>query len=256
MAPRQNFTAIKKVPALAMRLTWLWVSALFFCLLYANGAFAQAVGKIANVSGPLLDRKANGIVMALAPDSPVDAGDILETEKNTYARIKFIDDSEMLLKPGSQIKIDAFHYEEAKPDSDNSVFSLIKGGLRSVTGLLGKRNKEKFKLNTPAATIGIRGTNFGALFCQNDCGNIPIPSGKKPQNGLYVDVSEGAIIVANAAGQQQYQVGQFGYVANLNTPPVVLPPVQGIPATMPLSISKNAPDDSSGKPDDIDCMVR
>jgi hypothetical protein len=47
-----------------------------------------------------------------------------------------------------------------KPDGDNASFNLVKGGLRSVTGLLGKRNKEKFAMKTPSATIGIRGTTF------------------------------------------------------------------------------------------------
>jgi hypothetical protein len=205
----------------------------------------------------LVARKADGVLKALSQKSSVDAGDVLQTEAKTYARIKFIDNSEITLKPNTQFKIDDFSYDEAKPSSDSSVFSLIKGGLRSITGLLGKRNKEKFKMNTPVATIGIRGTTFGALFCQSDCGSVPTPSGSTPQNGLYVDVSEGQIVVANGAGSQVFSPGQFGFVANLNTPPVILPPSDGVPLTIPSNIGSNTPDGSNPPgPGDVDCEVR
>jgi hypothetical protein len=62
------------------------------------------------------------------------------------------------------LKVEKFAYEEAKPENDGVIFGLIKGGLRSITGLLGKRNHERFVLNTPTATIGIRGTTFIAEY--------------------------------------------------------------------------------------------
>ncbi|MFM0213218.1 hypothetical protein PQQ96_38165 [Paraburkholderia sediminicola] len=97
---------------------------------------------------------------------------------------------------------------------------LVNGGLRSVTGLIGKRNHDAVSFETPTGTIAVRGTNFGALFCQHDCGGVPSPNGSTPQNGLYVEVTQGAVVLSNPAGQQAYQAGQFGFVANLNSPPV------------------------------------
>jgi hypothetical protein len=131
-------------------------------LLLAGGAAwaAQVVGVVAHLSGPLLDRKADGSVKVLAAKSEVENGDTLVSEKNTYAQIRFVDNSEITLKPGTTFRIENFSYEAGKPDADSAAFSLVKGGLRSITGLLGKRNKEKFSLKTPAATIGIRGTTF------------------------------------------------------------------------------------------------
>ena len=121
----------------------------------------------------------------------------------------------------------------------NIVISMFKGGLRAVTGLVGKRSKEKVKFATETATIGIRGTNFGALLCQNDCGGVPTTGGVPPPNGLHVDVTNGAITVSNAAGSIQINAGGFGFVANANTPPVPVPPQQGIQVTMPSSIAQN-----------------
>jgi hypothetical protein len=246
----KNSTATKP------RIAWICICSLIVGVLYAGSTFAQSVGTVTDLSGPLLARKADGVVMVLAQHSSVEQGDLLESEKNTYTRIKFIDNSEVTLRPNTQFKIDAFSYDEAKPENDNILVSLIKGGLRSVTGLLGKRNKEKVKFNTPAATIGIRGTNFGALFCQNDCGTVPTASGSVPQNGLYVDVVQGAIVVANPAGSQTFQAGSFGFIANLNTPPIILPPSQGMPVTMPTSITNNPPSGANQSPGNVDCIVR
>ncbi len=129
---------------------------------------AQVVGTVINLSGPLLSKKVDGTVKILSQKSEVEQGDTLVSEKATYARIKFIDNSEITLRPSSQLKIDNFSYDEAKPENDSAVFSLIKGGLRSITGALGKRNKERVGLNTPTATIGIRGTTYIVQYVAPD----------------------------------------------------------------------------------------
>lgn len=125
---------------------------------------AQIAGTVTHLSGPLLAKKADGTVKVLSAKSTVEQGDTLVTEKDTYARIKFIDNSEITLRPNSQFKIEDFSFEEDSPEKDKANFNLVKGGLRAVTGALGKRNKEKFGVNTPTATIGIRGTIFIAEY--------------------------------------------------------------------------------------------
>jgi hypothetical protein len=143
------------------------INALFFLTLFFFEGCAWAgpvVGNVANLSGHLLSRKIDGTVKILAQKSTVEQGDILVTEKDTYARIKFIDNSEITLRPNTQFKIQNFSYDAQKPDGDSALFELIKGGLRSITGLLGKRHHERFSLKTPTATIGIRGTVFIAEY--------------------------------------------------------------------------------------------
>ncbi|MET3131647.1 hypothetical protein AAKU55_001910 [Oxalobacteraceae bacterium GrIS 1.11] len=143
------------------------IRALLLLALFCWGALAyaaQVAGTVMNLSGPLLAKKADGSAKILAVKSEVEQGDTLVTEKNTYALIKFIDNSELTLRPGTSFTIDKFSFEAGKPDQDNASFNLLKGGLRSITGLLGKRNKERFLLKTPSATIGIRGTTFIVEF--------------------------------------------------------------------------------------------
>lgn len=139
---------------------------LFFLQLPAYAA--QVAGTVINLSGPLLAQRADGSIKVLSQKSEVEEGDTLISEKGTYARIKFIDNSEVTLRPNTQFKIAKFNFDEAKPQEDSALFSLLKGGLRSITGLLGKRSKERYGLNTPTATIGIRGTTFIVQYVSPD----------------------------------------------------------------------------------------
>ncbi|MFC7514882.1 FecR domain-containing protein [Herbaspirillum sp. GCM10030257] len=152
MRLQKNFTATKA----AVFLGALGATALAFA--------AQVAGTVTHLSGPLIAKKPDGTVKVLSTKSKVEEGDTLITEKDTYARIKFTDDSEMTLRPGTQMKIDSFSFDEDKPENDSATFNLVKGGLRAITGTLGKRNKERFGMNTPTATIGIRGTTFIAEY--------------------------------------------------------------------------------------------
>ncbi|MBE0618980.1 MAG: FecR domain-containing protein [Burkholderiales bacterium] len=209
-------------------------------LAYAAGP----VGTVTHLSGVLTAKRADGTTKLISVKSEVLEGDTLTTERDTYARIKFTDNGEVVLRPGSQLQVAAYSFNKAKPKEDNIVMNMLRGGLRAVTGLVGKRNHDAVKFDAITATIGIRGTHFGALICQNDCGGIPTVSGTPPENGLHLDVTDGAIVVSNAAGQQVLNAGQFGFVQSANTLPVIVPPGQGVQVTMPTSISQNR---SSGR---------
>ena len=208
-------------------------------LLAAGAALAESAGQVTHLSGTLGVTRLDGSKKLLAVKSDVQPGDLLTTEQDTYARIKFADGGEVVMRPGTQLKIESYSFNEAKPESDSFLVSMFKGGLRAVTGLLGKRSREKVQYNTATATIGIRGTHFGALLCQNDCGGIHTATGGPPPNGLHVDVASGAIVVSNAAGSQIIDVGQFGFVPSGQEAPRIVPPQQGIRVTMPQYISQN-----------------
>ncbi|HEX5392247.1 MAG TPA: FecR domain-containing protein [Rhodocyclaceae bacterium] len=225
---------------MANRLPRISAASLLACLLFwAAQAFAGGAGVVTHLSGTLSVKRADGTTKLLAVKSEVFPGDVLTTEQETYARVKFVDGGEIVLRPASQMKLDAYAFSENQSGSDNAVMSLLKGGFRAVTGLIGKRNHDNVHYSTPTATIGIRGTHFGALYCNNDCGGIPTTSGQAPANGLHVDVATGAVLISNGAGAVQINMGQFAFVAGPNAPPVIVPPQQGIQVTMPTNISQN-----------------
>lgn len=248
---------------------------------------AQVAGTIVQLSGPLLAKKADGTARILSIRSEVEGGDTLMTEKNTYAMVKFIDNSEITLKPNTTFKVEKFSYEADRPEGDSASFSLVKGGLRSVTGLLGKRNKEKFSMKTPSATIGIRGTTFTAEWVMPDAEALaayvmastaaldtlaaPVkplqlaqgpaaPSASGIQPGLYVQVIDGMIHLSNAGGSLNFAAGQFGYTPSLSVPPIVLPSNPGLKFNPPpvFSSSSSTPGSAAApaKTNEVDCIVR
>ena len=234
--------SFKQTPPASVRRPLAGLALALLLLLAVATAFAQSqpvVGQVTHLSGVLSVRHADGARVVLSVKSAILQGDTLITERETYARVKFVDNGEIVLRPGSEVAVSKYLYDEKEPKNDAVAIGLVKGGLRAVTGLVGKRNHEAVNFDTPTATIGIRGTHFGALFCQADCGGIPTPSGQAPADGLHVDVASGAILVSNAGGAQLFNAGQFGYVSGPLQPPVVVPANIGVPVTMPPAISSN-----------------
>jgi len=223
-------------------------------LLALPQAVLAASGQVTNVSGAVIARQPDGASRILSTRSEVNEGDLLVTADNSYARVKFTDGAELVLRPGTQLKIDAYRFEERNPESDGFVLSLLKGGMRSITGLLARRNPARAKYSTPTATIGIRGTHFGALFCNDDCANVPSPTGDAPANGLHVDVADGRIVVTTPAGEREFSVGQFGFVASPAAIPLPVPAGQGIRASLPQqAIVARA---GLGRAGELECVIR
>jgi len=219
---------------------------LLIVLLLPALAWAEAIGTITHLGGIIRVTRADGTSKLLSVKSEIQEGDTLKTEKDTFARIKFVDGGEVVLRPETVLKVDEYRYKPV-PDAshkDSILFNLVKGGVRSATGLLGKRSPDAFQMKTENATIGIRGTNFGALLCNSDCGNIPTISGRPPENGLHTDTASGKTLISNAAGSVEVPAGSFSYTANRTTAPKLVPPSQGVQVIMPPSISSNK---SSGK---------
>ena len=207
-----------------------YVVALLIVTFYAANAFAAVTaGTVTYLSGPLFARKADGSIKTLSKNSVVEQGDTLITEKRTYARIKFNDNSEVTLRPESQFKIEAFSYNQAKPGEDKALFELVKGGLRALTGHVGKRgDPDSYKMKTPAAVIGIRGTIFEVKVCDGNCGELA--------DGVYFFILEDNITVSNASGSLTVGVGQYAYAKNINSVPVLLPKNPGIDFTLPENV--------------------
>ena len=206
------------------------------------------VGKVTHLSGPLFAKKADGSTRALSINSVVEQADTLVTEKKTYARIKFTDNSEINMRPGTQLTLAQYNFDQAKPTEDKVIFNVVKGGMRAITGLIGKRgDRDSYKVMTETATVGIRGTTYECKICEGNCGSIP--------NGLYLFVLEGIINVSNAAGSQDLSAGQHLYVQTAGSIPKILPGNPGIDFTLPTVVA-DSPKDGEAKKVDPGCVVR
>jgi len=203
--------------------------ALFFVLILCTVSLAGVkAGMVTHLSGPLFAKKADGTTMILSINSVVEQGDLLVTEKGTYARIKFTDNGELTMRPNTRFKISQYNFDSGAPKMDVMVINLIKGGMRSMTGMIGKRgDQDSYKMMTNGAIIGIRGTTYEGRICEGNCGLIP--------DGFYLLVLEGIINVRNSAGSKNINAGQYAYVKNEVSEPQILPGNPGLDFTLPPS---------------------
>jgi hypothetical protein len=209
---------------------------------------ATEVGRVANLSGPLLAKKADGTTRVLSVNSAVEEGDTLVTEKRTYARIKFTDNSEINIRPGTQLKVSQYNFDQAKPTDDKAVYNLVRGGLRAITGLVGKRgDQNSYKMVTDTAVAGVRGTIYECKICADNCGSIP--------NGLYLFVLEGIVNLSNSAGSQDVNAGKYAYVQTGASVPTILPGNPGFDFTLPAVLGPGA-EAGEVKKNDPGCIVR
>jgi hypothetical protein len=160
MNPSKKCTAIKRLFALAL---------LSGC---ATAFATQMVGTVTDLSGPLFVRTANGGIKILTQQSSVEPGDTLVSEQGTYARIQFIDKSEITLSPNTQMRIEKFSFNEAYQENDRANIRLIKGGLHVVSGLMGKRSNDRFVIDTQTSSIKVRDASFIVQYIPDEVSKV------------------------------------------------------------------------------------
>jgi hypothetical protein len=185
------------------------------------------VGRVAEVKGQLTITNAQQYSRLAVKGAPLYQGDIVASGEEAYAVLAFRDKGVVTIQDNTTFKIEKLEFEESQPTEGNAIFELIQGGLRALTGAIGEQDKEDYKMNTPVATIGIRGTGFD-LICVENCLN---PNSKQITDigalgigdGLYANVWEGAIVIETAAGKLILEKGGVVIVPNNESEPKALP---------------------------------
>ena len=136
-----------------------WIAAIFL-LVQTTAAIAEdAVGRVGFLRGTVTATDIASETRQLKRGDTVRAGDTIETDAKSVAKIIFSDQSVMYIKSGSKIKLEAYHFTQDADSGDNaSVTEVLKGGMRSITGLIGQQNPENVSYRSGDTTIGIRGT--------------------------------------------------------------------------------------------------
>jgi hypothetical protein len=199
--------------------------------LFGSGALAAGAGSVTHLSGTLSVQRSDGGVRILSQKSEVNPGDVLTTQRDSYAQINFSDGSSLTMRPNTQIKIEQYHFVQDRPQEDNSFLRLVKGGLRTVTGLVGKRgNQDAYKIGTNTATIGIRGSSGDTIDSSTGGCEGVTPECDKLPAGVYHTTYTGSYIMQNEGGSQIIGEGQFGFSGDFKTQPVILPGDPGLNA--------------------------
>lgn len=220
-----------------------------FLLAYAHIVFAEAapIGQVIWTKGALQAAQPNEAPRALQRRSPLYLHDVITTGKSGTGQIAFTDSSVVTLRNDTVFKIDEYNYQkEGSPSDDKSVMSLVKGGFRTITGAIPKANPEGYQMNTPVATIGVRGTDY-SLFYSVQGLSIKLDRGK-----IYVRNNQGILDLDKSLDYIYAEVQGFHSVPKAT--PKASPVFSGQPAPTPVSVNVintiapvvNAP--SSGAP--------
>lgn len=141
-------------------------------------------------------------------------GDRLTTADGATAVVKLQDGTRMTVRPGSEMVLSQFKYRQEAPDN-SMVISMLRGGLRAITGLISKSSPNAARIQTNTATIGIRGTDFDARICSRDCGSEAgqIAQAAKPnavQASAKVVSARGEVSAVDVGGQRRRLVDGGG----------------------------------------------
>ncbi|MGE5525244.1 MAG: FecR domain-containing protein [Rhodospirillaceae bacterium] len=189
--------------------------ALLMCAAYTVEA---SVGLIQFTAGDVKIRNAAGQVRAAVKGGTVDEGDTIFTAPSASAQIKMSDGGIIAVRPETELKVDTYRYAGKEDGNERAVMSLVKGGFRTITGLIGRTNKQNYTITTPTAVIGIRGTDHEPIV-------IPAIAGAgKPSAppGTYDKVNVGQAFIRTPLGEVNIRQNQVGYAAP-NQAPTLLP---------------------------------
>src|SRR5438034_1069263 len=144
-----------------MRLTrLLGVLCVAFCAAaLALPARAESAGKVLSADGDVLVLRGSQILRVFR-GAAVESGDQIHTGSDGKVLIVFTDSGVVWIRGNSDFVVDEYSYAQGRREA--AFFSLLKGGARSVTGLIGRRTRSNFRLRIPVATIGSRGVTPGA----------------------------------------------------------------------------------------------
>lgn len=188
---------------------------------------SPVIGRVMVSQGELSAMDGSGKAHKLSVGGPIYEGDKLLTGAKSYAVVAFRDESRISLQQNSVFLVEKYKYDKAGTE-ENAVLRLLKGGVRVVTGLIGRVNHDNYQFHLANSTIGIRGTGFDA-WCNGPCAEgaaNPGATQDQPLDGAGVYVWAGEVVLVSPGGSFIVAIQQAAILARDSGKPV---PIQLIP---------------------------
>jgi hypothetical protein len=164
------------------------VGGILACLLVAASAASastpeprEIVGEVSLVLGKAWVRHDDGSLQTLRMGETITESDIIETGGNGHVHVRFVDQALVSVRPSSKLEIVNYRYDAANPAASSVKFNLVEGVTRAISGDAAKHARGSFRMNTPVAAIGVRGTDFVVSASADN---------------VRASVTEGAIVIA------------------------------------------------------------
>ena len=159
------------------------------------------VGYVVGLNGKASVSNVHGRMQALQVNAPVFEGDRLETGLGSSLHVMMDDAAEVFLKEDSVLLVSEYVITSGDDKKSSSVFDLLRGGLRKITGAIGANPAANYQLHTGVANIGIRGTEYVIKLCKLDDCSATL-SGNDPEAKLHAMVMAGSITLTSEDGVQ------------------------------------------------------
>jgi hypothetical protein len=194
---------------ISLRSKFLSTASLVAMLCLADNASATPAGSVIFAKGPVTAQREPSV--ALTKGDEVLVEDTVVTGAAGRAQLLMLDGAKIAIRPNSRLRIEEFSFTESS--GDKSVTSLFKGGFRTITGAIGKADETAYEVRTPVGVLGVRGTDYMAVFCRSDCTRAPGVSASDPlEDGLYLGVTDGTILFRNELGQFDLSEGEYAFI--------------------------------------------
>lgn len=140
-----------------------WTIVLMLAFSASGGAnAAESVGKATSIATAVTGNS-SGAAKSLKNGDQIFLNEQIETDDKGIGQFEFLDNTKLAVGPGSKVKIDEFVFAGGKNASAVTV-ELGKGAFRFISG---NSQKTAYKIVTPAATVGVRGTAFDVYVADN-----------------------------------------------------------------------------------------
>jgi hypothetical protein len=159
---------------------------------FSGYAWAESAALVDFAVGSVTATGQDGRARPLTKGAEVLAGDRIQTAAGR-AQLRFTDGAYVSLQPNTTFEVRQYHFTGKTDGSERGLFGLLRGALRTVTGLIGRVNRGAYEIQTPTATVGIRGTGgiievladgttritgtSGTWFLRNGKGTLDVPAG-------------------------------------------------------------------------------
>jgi len=197
------------------------IACLIFCGLVGAAAPLSAFaasGTFTYVAGSVFVER-NGQRITAARGVEVDPGDVIVSGADGMAQLAMIDQAKLSLRSNSQLRIE--RYQRKLGDQDGAVLSLLRGTLRTFTGLLTASNREKYQMRTRVATVGIRGSG-NILLHEEEDGKPPVTINHTIEGSHVIASLAGSFAPIIAFPNDTVKVEQGKPPERIPTPPSIL----------------------------------
>lgn len=197
----------------------------------ASAQAPQAAGRFVSVTGEVEVVGRDGARRSAERGGDIREGDTIVTGASALAQARMSDGGLISVRADSEFKLEQFGYKGRDDRNASFVVSILKGGFRTITGLIAQVNRSGYRISTPSATIGVRGTHFEVVHVLPQIASQQLPA------GTYNRVFEGITTVQNPGGALLQVVRDQTAFASLQggTPTLVAPPalIFGRPTPVP-----------------------